>query len=459
MLDQSFSANNFLSIAIDENRKGVNLEKEFYKSEIYDKYTLVLKEINKSLRERKKTVTDEELFKRYFRFLNHFKRKVKKEKENKFLEILNVVCEKVNKKGFILDIDKSPLDPLIFTTPRNPENYFTLKQLQYNFRKLYSVKQSNRYEIVNQVKCLLDDKFPKFIIRTDIKGFFENIPTEKLIKKINTDHLLSPLSKKFIRQIIWQYKTKSNKSMGIPRGIGISAYLSELYMRNVDDEIKKMENLVYYARYVDDIIAVFIPSTITKNFDTSKYLKKIETIIKEKGLELNKKKEKTKEFDLLKSEDEEHQLNYLGYKYIFENKIKRNRISKIDISLTDLKIKRYKSKIKRAFEIYQIQEHINKTRGYRILKKRIKYLTCNTRLTGNKHRILIGIYFSNNLINNYDCLDQLDRSLNYYINRYIDLPNKKEILKKYSFKRGFLARKFVYFTSHQIKEILQIWKG
>ncbi len=181
MLDQSFSAHNFLRIAIDENRKGINLEKEFYKSEIYDKYTLVLKDINKSLRERKKTITNKELYNRYFRFLNYFKRKIKKEKEDKFLEILNIVCEKVNKKGFIIDIDKSPNLPLIYTTPRNPENYFTLKQLQFNFRRLYSVKQSNRYEIVNQLKSLLDDKFPKHIVRTDIKGFYENIPTDKLI--------------------------------------------------------------------------------------------------------------------------------------------------------------------------------------------------------------------------------------------------------------------------------------
>ena len=46
---------------------------------------------------------------------------------------------------------------------------------------------------------------------------------------------------------------------GVPRGIGISAYLSELFMRNVDNQIQELDDLIYYARYVDDIIAIFVP--------------------------------------------------------------------------------------------------------------------------------------------------------------------------------------------------------
>ena len=45
MLDQSFSAENFYSILVYENRKGNNLEKKFFRDNVFEKYSLKLKEI------------------------------------------------------------------------------------------------------------------------------------------------------------------------------------------------------------------------------------------------------------------------------------------------------------------------------------------------------------------------------------------------------------------------------
>lgn len=153
-------------------------------------------------------------------------------------------------------------------------------------------------EIIN----ILEDKSPKYVIRTDIKGFYESIPQKKLLDKLNNDYLLSARSKKFIQQILEEYnkltgQSDSDTAKGVPRGIGVSAYLSELFMREVDNKIRELDDLVYYARYVDDIIAIFIPQS--KNIkDFNKYKEGINKIIQDdEKLELNS--DKTNEYNLL----------------------------------------------------------------------------------------------------------------------------------------------------------------
>ena len=42
-------------------------------------------------------------------------------------------------------------------------------------------------------------------------------------------------------------------------------------MRNVDNQIQELDDIIYYARYVDDIIAIFVPqSKREKNFNYKK---------------------------------------------------------------------------------------------------------------------------------------------------------------------------------------------
>src|SRR5690606_38479209 len=84
---------------------------------------------------------------------------------------------------------------------------------------------------------------------------------------INDNQLLSPKSKTLIKSLFYSYneltdqlKLPVEKRKGIPRGAGISANLAELYMREVDNKIKRLSNVTYYGRYVDDIIILFTPT-------------------------------------------------------------------------------------------------------------------------------------------------------------------------------------------------------
>ena len=288
MLDQSFSANNFYSILLYENRKGENIEKKYFENDIYNNYTLKISNINSKLRlslnkfvknDNKDRIPSKKSYNRYKKYLRFIKRKIKKEKEEALLEILERIAHNVQNKNFIFNLSTGTFNgKTVYQIGNNPKEFFAIKQLQYNFNKLYKIKQANRFEIVNQLKNILADNFPKCIIKTDIKSFFENIPNDKIISQLQKDNLLSPKSKELIKNIIKEFLNiaDTNDKIGIPRGIGISSYLAEYYMRKVDDKIKKLPDILYYARYVDDIIIVFVP---TSDGNFSDYFSKIKNIV------------------------------------------------------------------------------------------------------------------------------------------------------------------------------------
>jgi hypothetical protein len=141
----------------------------------------------------------------------------------------------------------------VYTAGESATAYFALKKIQHNIRRLYKVQQSNRYQIVCQLRELLRDRLPKYVFRLDFSGFYESIPRKHLLSFISDDPLLTLSSKRLIKRILWEYGELSGDERGLPRGIGISAYLAELFMRHFDDRIRSFPGVVYYARYVDDI--------------------------------------------------------------------------------------------------------------------------------------------------------------------------------------------------------------
>jgi hypothetical protein len=363
MLDQSFRADNFYSIFLSENRKGKNIEKKYFKNDIYNKYTREISEINLKLRTPlnkfiqndiiKKRNPSKETYIRYKKYLRYAKRKLKNEKEGAILDNLNKISKIINNKTFSFNLTTDTFNgKTTYKIGGNPEEFFAIKQLQYNFKKLYKIKQSNRFEIVNQLKNILEDKFPKCIIKTDIKSFFESIPNDRIISQLQKDNLLSPKSKELVKNIIKEFKKTAsvNDKKGIPRGIGISAYLAEYYMRKVDEKVKNLPDILYYARYVDDIVIIFIPKS-ENNFPD--YFSMVKEIIENDfSLKINYKKtqivnqnKNNLTLTTFKSRGSSYQkntknstssvaINYLGYAFILAKKLQ--------ISITKSKIDRYK---------------------------------------------------------------------------------------------------------------------
>jgi len=442
MLDQSFSAVNFRRILDLANRKGVHVE---------DKLSMItIRKINEDIRNCnfqiriKKKAQDTTAVKTLYK-----NKKALRERKETELDIeLERISQQIASKSFKIDFKKVdiPGGKTIYTTPNTPEHFFVLKQIQRNISRLFGVKQANRSAIVAQVISLLGDLFPKFVIRTDIKEFYESIQHDPLLQRISKDNLLSPFSRNILASVLKSYKEKSGSDKGIPRGIGVSAYLAELYMRDIDSEIRNLPGVTYYARYVDDIIIIFTPSPIEGSRD---YLKEVKSIVETKyKIRLNITK--TQSIDM-SSSGHVHSFDYLGYNITFGT-------GSVKTILTASKKQKYRDRIKMAFDDYVNYSKVNEKEARRILVKRIRFLTGNTRLTNNKKNILLGVFYSNSHLTDLGQLDGIDAYLFWQINHKLNSIHLKDRLRKYGFRNGYEQKRFSPFTIVELSEIMKVWQ-
>lgn len=499
MLDQSFSSHNFRTIMQAQNRKGVYVEEKgkfdadtFLFSRKESEKILILNQSVKDERLRLQTISDSTGlpfdYSAYVKFKEDVEEKkepIVEQREIILEEILTNLSKDINSAHFKVTLKKGAKKwgKQLYVTENTAQNYFALKQTQYNIKKSFDVKQSSRPLIVSQLSMLLNDDVPKVIVRTDIKEFYESISHELLNNKVNENTILSYPSKKIIKDILSSYwnmlvaggvKSSSDKRIGIPRGVGISAYLSELYLKSFDNEVKALSNVTYYSRYVDDIIIVFTPESRTETTTTLDYKNRIVELLKRKAL-LNVNHSKTKVVDLRKKTADvaintTHNITYLGYKFViafkFQAEVKGGKTVNVmrkmpfEIKLSDSRYAKYADKIEKSFLRYGVDKGKYLKKANRELIKRIRYLTGNTRLTGNKDNVFTGIYFSNqHLSEPASDLSKLDRNLKSVINTHFHpstyLNNR---LKKFSFVDGFKRKYFKNYTIEQLDKIVSIWK-
>ena len=382
MLDQSFSAANFRKIIDIENRKGNYLEAEFFPdAEKKAQKIQASKNELRSLRKNKAKYTKEE-FETKISESSADLESLKEEKEKMLLAELEAASEEIGSKGFSFEIEEVDVGKpqKAFIAKRNASTFFAMKQLQHNIRRLYKVKQANRHEIVCQIRELLGDGFPKYVIRTDITSFYESIPRKQLLKKLRDDPLLTLASKKLIRRVLFEYSGLTGSAdVGLPRGIGISAYLAELYMRDIDRAIRDYPGVLFYARYVDDIFIIFCPPP---NVGTIRFRRAIASAFKK--LELKRNRTKTEIFKLGQSQS--LSVQYLGYKFTFDT-------GSIELKMTDKKIGRYKQRIDLSFSAYDKKSKKSEKNARALLEKRVRFLTGNTRLVNNKKNVVSGVFF------------------------------------------------------------------
>ena len=316
-----------------------------------------------------------------------------------------------------------------------------LRKIYRNVKTVYKLSQSNRDEIISQMQVLLNEESPYWILRLDIKSFYESLNYRIIIEKLENDYRLNSQTICYINELFKQLSMENN---GIPRGVCVSAIFAEFYMKDFDLKVKRMDGVYYYARFVDDII-LFCNSESSLN-ETKK---KIEEELQEKKLELNEKKIKIwnrKSRDIL---------TYLGYEF-------RHRNNKVDISIAEKKIKMIKTRIVKSFINY------TKNRDVSLLKKRIKFLTGNIVLkNSNLDSIFVGIYYNYKKITNYKVLEELDLFYQKMLNckngkigsvlsTSLSIGEKKD-LRKYSFKFGFEKKVRHKFKIEEMKQIKRCW--
>ncbi len=318
-----------------------------------------------------------------------------------------------------------------------------LRKLHKNIKRIYAVQQADRNTIVKQMKLLLAENVEMRIVRLDVRHFYESIDRQRILTKLVDDTRLSYHSLMLLQSLFNDPAIVAGT--GLPRGLGISAVLSELYMKYFDLDFKKIEGVYYYARFVDDII-VFCSSEASKVLAWKYAGEELNKI----GLQLNKEKSYSLDPSLPGAE-----FTYLGYTF---KKI-GNRLS---VTIAQNKLKVIKTRLTRTFVRY------SKDHNFDLLKLRIKFLTGNFTLY-NPHTLLpikVGIYFNYKMANDVRALKDIDayyqRLLHCRTGRLggaiaLTKPQVKD-LEKYSFDFGYYHHVNHHFTTDQMAKIANCWR-
>lgn len=402
MLDQNFSASNFETIFTQEVRKG-----RFELSSMSEAFQLVVKGIQEAQKElhrlrsmKKAERTDEDVA--HIENLKTKLTELRKQKKETLRADMEGLAANVNGRGFTFELRAiCPFEDgkQYFVLPVNDHaQHYAMKQLQYNLQRTFKVKQANRHLITTNLKLLLQNRNPYYIIRTDVKHFYETIPQDALMKKLSDNTLLSYKSRAFIREILRAYEEVKDTTVihpgnGIPRGIGISALLSEIYMRDIDNTIKNREEVIYYVRYVDDIF--IICSSLGNSADLTEYYQGLCELFQEEGLELQPAAATSKCCLVDCTEKKVKDLSYLGYKMEIS---RSDKGAYVKFFMTDHKKQCIKDRIDRAFRHFDNYSRKNLRQARRDLLDALKMIVGNIRLHKAKAGVKTGIYFNNDLL-------------------------------------------------------------
>lgn len=252
----------------------------------------------------------------------------------------------------------------------------------------------------------------------------------------------------------------------MPRGIGLSATLSEFLMRDFDELVRIQPSVFFYARYVDDIIIV---TSASENKDV--FLADIRNTLPT-GLALNSSKffisnaiphtrEKPRTPGKTVAEFE-----YLGYRFMVINPQRAEERRPIGIDIATSKVKKYKTRLSRAFHYF------SQDRDWHLLIDRVKYLANNFSVY-NPHigkKKLAGIYhnypFAESSCAGLKAIDLHLRLLTLNSKTRIGKRvsplldhTKKRLLLSHLFTRGHASRSFVHFSATRIGEIKKCWEN
>lgn len=212
------------------------------------------------------------------------------------------------------------------------------------------------------MKLLLTENVEVRIVRLDVRHFYESIDRQHILAKLIDDARLSYHSLMLLKSLFNDPTIAAGT--GLPRGLGISAVLSELYMKYFDLDFKKIEGVYYYARFVDDII-VFCSSEASKEI-AWKYAGDELTKI---GLQLNEEKSYS-----LNPNQHGAEFTYLGYTF-------KKTGNRLNVTIAQKKLNVIKTRLTRSFVRF------SKDHDFTLLKLRIKFLTGNFTLY-NPHTLL-----------------------------------------------------------------------
>lgn len=353
----------------------------------------------------------------------------------------------------------------------NLTNELVVRKLSANLKRHVKPHSRGRSEIVEVLHLLMEEGTPFRIYRLDIRSFYESFSNSEVVSNIQQLEKTSPHSKSLLLSLLESHKNLGG--MGVPRGLAISATLSDLMMTSFDKKIFHDQNVFFYARYVDDII---ILTSCREN--AGHFTRLIEASLP-LGLELNSNKKTIVEADKRVAPKDASiaklllRFDYLGYSFSVYEPVKEGKKKRdlayfrtVTVDIANSKVKKIKTRIIRSFLEF------NQNGDWSMLFDRIQFLTQNFSVYNSKvgRKKLAGIYYSYPEVSeNASSLTELDNFLKHaalsksgklFSQTFLKLSGKqKRAILTQSFAKGHQSKSFVHFPGQRIKKIQECWKN
>lgn len=350
---------------------------------------------------------------------------------------------------------------------KNLSDLLVIRKLRTNVEQVVRLRQQGRRFIVANLAHLISEGVPYRLYRLDVASFYESFKPGAVLDKLDSLSGLSPLSKKLLRFVLEIYANSGGK--GIPRGISLSATLSELMMKDFDTSITSRQGVHFFARYVDDILII-----TNAEEDEREFLDQVKRVLPPGLLLSQAKKHVCAAPRFLRPAANPCPVlafDYLGYRFSVSNPAKRagsggQQFRDVAIDIAGSKLARIKTRIVRAFLSFIANQ------DFALLFLRIKYLTSNISVKDmdtNTYK-LAGIYYNYPQItpNTAKGLSELDDFLRNAIlskkgrvfattSGLLSRRQKTDLLGL-SFRRGHERRAFVHFHPSKVRAILECWQ-
>lgn len=256
------------------------------------------------------------------------------------------------------------------------------KEFSYGFRP-----QRSCHDAIKALDTVIMTQKTRFVVDADIKGFFDNVSHDWMIKFLEhdiKDKNFIRYIKRFLKAGIMGQGKYIESDKGTPQGGLISPILANVYLHYVLDlwfekEVtKKFNGESYMVRYADDFVCCFRYEN-----EANRFYKMLEERFRKFGLELSKDKTKIVHFGrFARRNEQETKFDFLGFTLI-------NGVSRTGkyIVMYRTSQKKLSSKMKAVKEWLRKNMHINKCE---LVKKLNIKLIGHYRyygITGNLHKL------------------------------------------------------------------------
>jgi hypothetical protein len=329
---------------------------------------------------------------------------------------------------------------------------FPAKQAAEAIKSAAFLDAANRNSIVRALKEALKKGYGHAIYKVDVMNFFESIPHSTLLARMARPATLDGVSVQLARQLLSEFEAITGDAMGLPRGVGLSSQLAELYMSDFDLKVKMYPGVLFYARYVDDVVVVV---------EHKQALEAVQDVVaselKNMALKINGEKTREIKTDEKGNYEASDEVEYLGYRFVRSD-------NKLITGLTDKRKGRRMNRLDLALE-HWINTEPNETKPNHghdgILVDRLRYLAGNTKLLNSKSNVAIGLFHSNSALDESASeLEELDALLESFLDAHGSkmTDGVRKRIKNISFVEMFASRPFLRLRQKRIEQIVRIWK-